>query len=257
MSERTRTYSDILSLYFIGISFFGLYLLCVLTFYTPISTINFPLKRQLIGSIFGAICISGIIAGVSPSRCSWILHFKSQKKSSHRTNQIETGEITNFSGHHPICRNFSDHVFHLGNRTYCAGCTGMVLGATISLIGSFLYFFCGFHLGEVDAIIFWLGFIGVIFGLLQNNLLNLKSGVNRLFLNTIFVFGAFLLLIGINEITDNLVIEFYLLIIIAYWIMTRIFLSQRKHRKVCDSCSLKSCARSHKHGKHKSYLYLR
>lgn len=241
MNGSSRIYSNVLSFFFISISFFGLCLLYALTFKVQISAIYFPLQRQLIGSIFGAICILGIAAGVFPTRCSRMFHFKGQEKRSNKIKQTHTIKTTKFSGHHPTCGNFSDHTLCLNSRTYCTGCTGLILGAIIALIGSFLYFFYGFHLVGSEVTIFWLGFMGVTCGLLQYSLLNLKNGAARLFLNAIFVLGAFSLLIGVNKITDNLIIEFYLLILIVYWIMTRIILSQREHGRICNSCSLKSC----------------
>jgi len=223
---------------------FGLCLLAVLTSNIPIYAVKFPLQRQLTGSIFAAICLLGITAGVSPSRCSRMLHFKrSQNKNSYKTKKTSTGEATiRFEGHHPTCGNFSAHVLKLGSKTYCAGCTGLVMGAIISLLGSFLYFFAGFHVGETGMPVFWLGFVGVACGLLQYNLFNVNRGAVHLFLNVIFVLGAFLLLIGLNQINGNFVLNFYLLILIVYWIITRIMLSQREHKNICATCGLKSCS---------------
>ena len=240
---------DIISFCYLGVSLFGLCLLAMLTFNVPLSAMNFPWQRQLTGSIFGTICILGIIAGISPSRCSPMIHFKrsssNRNKVSYRKNQKsgEEGAIT-FKGHHPTCGNFSSHILCLDNKAYCAGCTGLVAGATISLIGSSLYFFAGLNAGEASILIFWLGFAGVACGLLQYNLPNVNRGTVHLLVNVIFVLGAFLLLLGVDEITGNFALEFYLHMLMLYWIITRIMLSRLEHRKMCATCGLESCSSS-------------
>ena len=91
-------------------------------------------------------------------------------------------------------------------------------------------------------LIFWLGFIGVACGLLQYNLSNVNRGPVHFFLNVIFVLGAFLLLVGVNEISGSSFLGVYLLTLIVYWIMARITLSQLEHRKICATCNSKLCS---------------
>ncbi|MFB0523336.1 MAG: restriction endonuclease [Candidatus Bathyarchaeia archaeon] len=239
----TRRFPDIISFYFIGVSLLGLCLLAVLTFSIPISATSFPLQKQLTGSIFTAICLLGITAGVYPSRCSRMLHFRrDQSDASYKTNQAGTRKTTiRFEGHHPTCGNFSAHVLQLGSKTYCAGCTGLVAGAIISVLGSFMYFFAGLQVGGAGILVFSLGFLGVACGLLQYNLLNANRGAVHLSLNVTFVVGAFLLLVGVNEMTSNFILELYLLSLTVYWIITRVMLSNREHEKICATCGLKSC----------------
>jgi len=237
-----RKFPDVLSFYFISTSLLGLCILAILTFSVSTATVTSSWQKQMVGSIFGTICILGIIAGTFPSKCT--SHFKrSQDGSYHRTKQTRTDEAAlRFEGHHPTCGNFSAHVFRLSGKRYCAGCAGLVTGAVISLFGSFLYFFAGFCTGEAGRVVFWLGFASVTFGLLQYNLPNLNKGSVHLFLNVIFVVGAFLLLVGVNRVNGNLAIDLYLLTLVIYWITTRIMLSQNEHKRVCTDCGVKSCS---------------
>lgn len=233
---------NILSLCYIGSSLFGLCLLAILTFSIPVDMINFPWRKQLTGSIFAAICLLGITAAISPSRCSRILHFRGRNRNSHRRERTNSGVTTiKFEGHHPPCGNFSSHVLQLGGKTYCAGCTGLATGAVMSLLGSLLYF-AGFHVGELSIPVFWVGFVGVTCGLLQYHIFDVNRGAVHYFLNVLFVLGAFLLLIGVNEIDSNFVLDLYLLTLIVYWIITRILLSQLEHKKICVTCGLESCS---------------
>lgn len=239
MNKPLRTFSDILSFCYIGVSLFGLCLLAILTFNFTVPMVNLPFQKQLAGSLFIAICLIGIMAGFSPSRCSRILHFRSQNKHFYKEeNNLGIKETsTRFMGHHPTCGKFSAHILRFIGKTCCAGCTGLVVGAVISLFGSFLYFFAGFHLEEA-SFIFWLGFVCVASGLLQYNL-KLNNGPVHFFLNVLFVFGAFLLLVGVNGINGSFVVDFYLLTLIIFWITTRIMLSQLEHKRICATCDLK------------------
>lgn len=230
------TSNNLLSLSYINLSLIGLIILAVSTFTFPTSTINFNLHKQLIGSIFAAICLLGIIVGAFPSRCSRILHFRDRKKSDKKE---QSGQETTigFAGHHPTCGNFSAHILRLGGKTYCAGCTGLVIGAIISLFGIISYSFFDFHVGGNSVLVFWVGFAAVACGLLQYHIPDGNRGLVHFLLNIAFVLGAFLLLVGVNEITSSLILEVYLFALTIYWIITRIVVSQLEHRKICVACS--------------------
>ena len=242
LNKQPRPSHHTLSLVFTGLSVFSVGILAVLTFSFPTSIITFNLQKQLIGSIFAAICLIGIIVGVFPSKCSHILHFRGRSENSDKTGQIDREKTTiEFRGHHPICGNFSAHIIRRGDKIYCAGCTGLVSGAIISLFASFSYSFSDFNVGESSVFVFCFGLVAVVCGLLQYHILNLNKGAVHFFLNVIFVLGAFFLLVGVHEITGNFILEFYLFTLIIYWIITRIMTSQLKHSTICATCDLKSC----------------
>jgi len=236
---------DIISSFYLAISLLGLGLLAILTFNQTVPKTDFTWQKPLVGSIFSVICIFGIIVGLSPSSCSQITHFKTaERRNSHiakRSNNEETSIA--FRGHHPICGNFASHVLSFGNRILCAGCTGLVTGAVLSLTGSLLYFFIGFSIGEFGVLVFWLGFLGVLCGLLQYKL-PISNSYMHFILNVIFVLGVFLLLVGVNSANESLTLDLYFLALSVYWILTRIELSRAEHRKKCISCSLKTCSLS-------------
>lgn len=154
--------------------------------------------------------------------------------------RLKEGTVT-FEGHHPSCGKFAAHVLRLGDKKHCAGCTGLVVGATISLLGTLIYLSLGVFPEETAVLVFWLGFAGVALGLLQYNVFNIGGSLVHMFLNVAFVTGAFLLLIGIEEITSNPLLEVYFVALTLYWILTRILLSQQEHRKICAACGLESC----------------
>jgi len=244
LKKPSKIRTNILSLYFTSVSLIGLFLLATLTFGVPTSRVNFSWQKPVIGSIFGVICLLGITAGVYPSKCSKTSHFRKEVES--RRNHDAEKEcmkegIVTFEGHHPSCGKFAAHVLRLGDKKYCAGCTGLVVGATVSLLGTLAYLFTGAFPKEVAVLVFWLGFAGVALGLLQYSVFNVGGSFVHMFLNVVYVTGAFLLLIGIEEITSNPLLEVYFVALTLYWILTRILLSQQEHRKICAVCGLESC----------------
>ena len=139
---------------------------------------------------------------------------------------------------------------HIGGAVYCAGCTGLVLGAAIGLAGSTLYFFVGVPL-TYALVVFWLGFAGVALGLLQHPLyavFKTRHGVVRVFVNVGFVVGALLLLASVTDLTGNFLLEAYLLLAIVYWIFTRITMSKRTHSRICALCGDTGCRLSEARG---------
>lgn len=240
-----RSSFDIFLHYFlIIISFLGLCFLLILTFNSTHNStmIDTPLQRALTGLIFEGICLLGIIAAIFPSRCSQIQHFGRGKNNlNYRSKNNIREEKIGIRGHHPTCNNFSEHIIRIGNKIYCAGCLGMIIGGIIVIFGSLFYFYTGFYLKDSAIVIFWLGFFGVAIGLLHYTLFSL-SGIIRLFFNILFVLGSFFLFIGIDMIANNFALDLFVLTLIIYWIIIRIIISQKRHQRICKLCNLKSCS---------------
>ena len=240
LAQDTKLSNNIhwVSLIYISISLLGLFLLALLTFTFSLPTTSFPLQKQLFGLIFGGICILGISAGTKPQGCSKALHnTKNQKKNANL--KLINNESLEFKGHHPACGHYSTHIIHLGDKTYCAGCLGLVVGGTASLLGLFLYYSTSFFTQKEGLLFLGVGFIGVIFGLLQYYLS--KNNFFHFMLNVFFVLGAFFLFIGVNIVNTSYVVMVYLLSMIVYWIVTRIKLSRLEHRKICIHCDSTFC----------------
>ena len=218
----------------LGISLAGLLLLVPLTFsYAGART---PFQPQLTGGVFILICSVGAIMGVYPSKVLALLG-RGQVKADGMDGHASTGN----RGHHPPCGRFSTHIISVAGRTLCAGCTGLVLGALISIAGSLVYFFIGLNLG--DSVIFWFGFALIFLGLFQHRI-DLDDPLIHAFLNVVFVFGAFLLEVGVDHINGSLLVQSYLLAITVYWIIARIVLSEADHVSICGRCGQEDCPHS-------------
>ena len=209
----------------VGVSVFGLFIVLMLAFNPPISHESLFWQKPLVGFVFSLICILGIFAALFPKQCSQTFHF--QRES--------TGLVSrriNVASHHPNCEEFSAHVIRISSHTLCAACTGLLLGAIMALVGTVLYFFSGWHIEETGFPIVLIGITATILGFLQLKL----RGFARLTLNVFFVLGAFLILVGIDELTESLLIDIFLEAFIVFWILTRIQLSQWDHWRICSRC---------------------
>lgn len=239
----------IVSLCFISVSLIGLFLIIPLTF--KVYAIGFTTQKAdvfwrkiVISSFFGLICLLGIMAGVFPSKCSGSNHVRKKIKENNRGNDkqgVVDLKPKFFEGHHPNCGNFSSHVMLLRGKKYCAGCTGLVIGAVLFIFGILTYLLTGLSIGEKAVLPFFLGFAGVALGLLQYSFFKMRRSSIHFILNVLFVLGVLLLFIGIEELTRSIFLELYLVALSLYWILTRIMLSKQGHRKVCAACGLKSC----------------
>lgn len=242
---KRMTRYKLVSIAYLGVSLLGLCLLAVLVSSTPISSSNLTFRTHLTFSCFGAICILGIIAGIYPSKCSSVRHFRSIKKNVSQIDREDSDKkAVVLSGHHPTCETFSSHVILFRGKTYCAGCTGLVAGAIASLFGILLYFLVGLNITESGKFIFYMGFVGVACGLLQYEL-PVNKGIVHFLLNIIFVLGAFFLLISVSE-ANSVGLDLYFLALTVYWIVTRIIMSRLEHLRMCATCGLISCSYSYR-----------
>jgi len=239
-TEHKKIYIE--NLYYSLISIFGLLLLVLLIFYAPNPKILYYFQRQLILSIFFLICILGMVAAVSPSRCTAFLSLKQFQKTDHKSNRIEKSSNfgNTFKGHHPECDNFKTHTFSLMRKKYCAGCSGLFIGALIAVIGTIIYYFYGISDGIDGRLIFFIGFTSVLVYLLQDLLLDINFNFAKFLFNMILVLGSFMILIGIIELNNSIFIQLFFMMLVFNWIFGRIASSEKKHYEVCNECRIKS-----------------
>ena len=199
-------------------------------------------RKPLIGSIFAVICIFGILAVFFPIKCSRVFDFGKGREGNtpyhSRLASHGRARSPSLQGHHPPCEHYLGHVFRIGERTFCAACTGLLLGGFLALVGAILYFFgdCGFEQGT--SLMVWIGAAGVGLGLFQ---FGFRRGI-RLVLNIFFVLGAFLILVGVDNLVQNLMIDLFLEALIIFWLFARISLSQWDHERICYACKVGVCA---------------
>jgi len=230
---------NIASLLFLTLSLLGLILIAALVNLSPKRQDNISWRKPIVGTVFGIVCILGILAGIFPSKCSSMFHFRKAEFDQEWEGLPEKTPV--FRGHHPDCGSFSAHIIRVGHMTFCAGCMGLIFGAVLSLFGVTLYFFINIFFELNYFLVFWIGFVGVFCGLLQYHLFNWGESFVHLAVNSYFVFGVFLFLVGVDRTIQNTLVDFYLVVLSLFWLYTRILLSQLDHRKICNSCHVKEC----------------
>lgn len=228
---------------YLSLSLVGLLLAAMLVYFGPRMPGSTPWRKPLVGAAFGIVCVLGISAGIFPSKCSSTFHFRRGERNNDRKSipQPENSQTLLFQGHHPNCGNFGPHIFRVGNSILCAGCVGLVSGAAVSTVGAALYFLGGVSCSPGCSLVFWIGFVGAFCGLLQYQLFSWGRSSVHLFINAFFVFGVFLLLVGVDAIAESLLFDLYLVALSLFWVYTRIILSQFDHRRICAACTLEEC----------------
>lgn len=181
----------------------------------PFST-SYP-NQSILDLIFLAICVLGIIAGLAPNFCNLRISGEMRNKD---------GAI----GHHPNCGNFQNHTIQVRGNFYCAGCSGLVLGAIFAILGLLTQF-----KPLNDSVGFWFGALIVSLGLAQH-LIDLGSGWVHFWLNFGFVAGVWFMFESIKSMGVSFYISIYFLSVTVFWIFARIRSSQWVHVGICDEC---------------------
>ena len=168
--------------------------------------------------LFILICAFGIVAGVSPSEFSF--------------NKAERVDGNGVSGHHPDCGLFTGHIVNFFGSQRCSGCTGLIVGALVSLAGIFLLS-PSLMIGKT---IFWVGVLFVGLGLGQH-FIDFGNGWVHLGLNIMLVLGSWFMFDSISSIGLGLLVQVYFLLVTMFWIWARIRISQFTHVGVCAGCT--------------------
>ena len=184
-------------------------------------------------SIFAALLVLGAAATFFPRRCS---------RSIVNTEDLDPSRYTSISGvrlihgHHPLCGRFTGHELTVAGKSICAGCLGLLIGATSSLLLSAVYLMFN---PVIPLGVGMLGLTFVILGLLYIPVLkNLPTGL-RIAVNAIFVVGFALTLMVVVGV-GNAEMAFITIGFFVFWMYTRIQLSQWRHNIICDGCD-ESC----------------
>lgn len=214
------------------VSIFGVLTVLLVAFNPPVVVYEPPWRKAVVGVVFLAVCVAGIYAAFSPETCSRSIGHKGAE-SEPTDNQNRFDSQVSIKGHHFDCGRFSDHIIHISDKTMCAACFGLALGALIAIGGSIAYFFLGVDMGPEIPEIVVVGAIAIALGLGECKF----KGFIRVLLNLIFVVGGFLLVVGVDKLTKSLPIDIYTIGVITSLILTRVLLSMWDHWRTCKNCT--------------------
>lgn len=177
-------------------------------------------------------CLLGLSMALKPNWLRGIL----DKEKEEGQQRVQNLELRIRSGHHPECEGFSSHILKVGNKTYCAGCLGLAIGAIIGILLLFIYLLVPDIVNSMPYVIMII--MGLVFIMINffNVVTRNKNSIVHVISNIILVSGFFLLVVGFFEITKS--ISFGLLaVIISYLLLdTRIQLSHWHHERTCIQC---------------------
>ena len=226
-------------LFLITVSFFGLILAVVFVINPPKPQDDFALRKPAVGSALGVVCVLGIFAVLYPDSCAGIMCLKNREKTIHNCSESSAAALR---GHHVACKHYSTHVLQIGNRVFCATCSGLLVGAVIVLIGIGLFFFGNLQICEKPLVPVIVGAGGVAAGLLYPVVPpRFQNSYTRFFAGVLLAVGSFLILAGIEEAAKNLAVDFFFVALSVLWLASKMSLSQWEHRRICARCSLSSC----------------
>ncbi len=214
-----------------AVSAFGFFTVLALAACSTKSTETVTWRKPVVGSIFALICLLGIVLAVSPRKCSET--FGHQRRTEAAASSPQTSNLPNtIKGHHYACGKFSAHTMRVKGHVLCAACTGLFLGDLGGLFGTILYFFAGWEPWRIGFLVVVIGVVAMILGFLQLKF----GGFARLILNVFFVLGAFLILAGLDGLIGSLFVDLFSIVLIVFWLFTRILLSQWDHWRICKTC---------------------
>jgi hypothetical protein len=225
--------------FMIACSLFGSLVVLLMVTYSPTTTQDYFWRKPLVGSIFLLICVGGSLVAVSPRNCS----------RAHETHMVETLTASNAStgfsvsseGHHPNCGRFTAHTIAVNGTSYCAACTGLLIGGVAAMIVTALHFFFGLNSDSISFPAIVIAQLGLGLGLIQFRF----AGWIRSAANLLFVLGGSFMLIGVDQLVGSVFVDTYVTGLVVLWILTRIMISQWDHHEICIGCGF-SCKKRKK-----------
>lgn len=191
-------------------------------------------RKPLVGSIFTLICISGMVFAISPKKPLDNLHVRGTfgPTGSSRGNPAFDRKHRVLVGHHPSCGRFSAHTVQIEGRVLCGACAGLFLGGISALSGTILYFFGSLDLGRFGLYPVLVGQVGILVGFAQFKFI----GHARMIINAVFVLSAYITLVGIDGMTRSFLGDIYTIVLVVFWLWTRMRISQWDHDRICYKC---------------------
>lgn len=223
-------------MYYLIFSLISIILLSIIMlFSSKIENTSLFVDQLILSLLFISCCIFGLSCAFYPRWYKKLLFSTSQKKKhKKKSNKLKR------KGHHPDCMQFKNHRIKVKNTFYCTGCFGLSIGLILSMIVMMIYLLHPIIFSNVDPIyLFILGII-IIFFVFLEMILPQTIPIIHLFLNALFILSFFLIIISLFMKTNTLYLAGIGILFSFLFLDTRIQLSNRKHRNICQVCD-ESC----------------
>lgn len=222
------------AIYYSFLTTFGIIIILLISLLSEsFGSLNFFDKIVVTGT-FIICCLLGISLSIYPA---WM---KRMIKSYKNTKEVNKNiKKIKFVGHHPYCENFKSHTIRISKKIYCAGCLGLIIGFTISIILSIIYLLTetNFTL-NFKFLILYIGLLVLIIVFVETS--TITKPILHIVSNILLIIAILFILIGILEITNDKSYGFISIMISFIFVETRINLSKLKHVRTCKNC-IKDC----------------
>ena len=236
---KTPANLNLILAFMVACSLFGSLVILLMVVYPPTTMQDSFWRKPFVGSIFFLICAGGSLLAVSPRNCSMV--HETQMVKTRKNPDVKTGFPVTSEGHHPNCGRFSAHTIRFRRTSYCAACTGLLIGSVVAMIVTALHFFFGLNSESASFPAIAVGQLGLGSGLIQFKF----AGWTRFAANLLFVLGGSFILIGVDQLAASVFVDIYVMGLIVLWILTRVMISQWDHHRLCISCGF-SCGTARK-----------
>jgi hypothetical protein len=192
-------------------------------------TIEFAGRKILVGFIYGFICLGGTFAVFFPGPCSRLVGVRRSGEQYLRGLDARATSIFGvllLHGHHPPGdERGTTHELRFRGKSFCASCFGLLTGAIMSLMAIVVFLFSDWADGYLAHFLYFLGLGGVALGLVPALLC--VGARTRFVLGMIFVSGTCVMLIAMDVATANLTADLLVVLLVLFWLLSRISLSHR------------------------------
>jgi hypothetical protein len=199
---------------------------------TPTITIS---EKEVIAGIFITSCVIGISFTLRPN---WVRQYL--PKIQNREKNTRNGVTQSFRGHHPDCYTFQNHTIHWKDKTWCAGCLGLLIGLCVSILLMMFYIITEYSQRKMISYLLYI--LGLF--ILTVVYLEIVYGRNHptfhVFSNSMLPISFFLITISVVGRTGKSVYGLFTVLFCFLWLDARIHLSKWRHRRLCTYCT-ESC----------------
>ena len=153
---------------------------------------------------------------------------------------MDTYPTRSFFGHHPNCDRFQAHRITIGNKTWCAGCFGLLLGSLVSILFMVIYTISSTGLSQSTSVMLLLLGLVLVVLILIETISKSRRAVTHLFFNVLLTPSFFFITMSVTELTGKSFFGLFTILLCALWLDTRVTLSTWSHRSTCSFCQ-ESC----------------
>ena len=216
---------------YLGLSVAGAALLIVFVSMTPTPTRTLALLEKIfVAGVFIIICVFGVSFSLRPN---WVRLFISKKENTVK-NHSEALQRS-FRGHHPDCKTFENHRVIYLDKTWCAGCLGLLIGCLLSIFLMILYVVDSQQPPTISRLLFCLGLLLIALVYLEI-IRESRHSIIHVLSNALLVLSFFFITTSIVELSGKVEYGFFTILLCILWLDTRIQLSRWRHRRLCSSC---------------------